>query len=1082
VTTTANNDPQHPTAAQDTTPDGFQLQQRRRRSTSPPQSRSLSPSLSSAASTASGKDEQRPTTATRNSDSARQQLSTAPLATSNHYAIFTRPATAGKAVSQAATSSSSSSSGNSSTAPQLTAATSSPPATELTGDDSDVIVCDSDGDDDTDLDDAKDVTDDDDVDMSAATSSLPAGRGKRSKEIATPAVPVVTAATIKGGKKQKLRHSTNRKDWERTPTAALIPQQAAAQRGPQEQHSRSTVAPSVAVAQPQQSPLPSSLPSSSQPAASPPPSSPSAVHAQPASHPATNEHSGDVVMSDTAPATTQTQLERSLGRARKQRDRIDKQIAALQQQQQQQQQQHQQQQQQQRQLQQHPPAVAAPGTATAARAAAPAYPAPASALSAVAPSSSSHGGPANQARKQRVVHSPGDIERHGLSAPTTTDLVLAIDTPADGRCDPLHRTKWPNKKNSNDQARTSVVELLSTALAIPAPRLSKLLSYSNVQTFRDLDALTGSAAAAQHLPPAEREYFAAAAAGRSSDDEGDERGYLRSGNLPTASCHMRWTDLLTPASCVMSATKSRSSNGHRIVLRLAFNNEVVCSVVRLHLVDYIDLFEGRDTPALGAQAIAAWKASTSRSGAGKASVTISGYTTRYETTAVTGWPLGPDGPPSSELFMDFTQPLGNVDALRNFIAVRAPHCTRWHVQDRPAYATVTVQFYHERQYRTELFALDGMTSPLHGIFRPLRLHYKQREPPAAQCCSCCGEPGHSAKACPLAPSLRSAPGPGVSAMDTSSLASGGPGVCRLCYSSAPQHACLTPPEQRHCKLCNKQGHTSFSCPQYRSRWVPLDKPPESRPVNPRPLYLVASQRGVPWSSVVAGRPPPAQQPTPAPALPLHSTAHFPPLSSAPAAPPSQAPSTASPLASPAPSPPPSPTSPAAAVDQQALIANVIAAVLAQLTPHLTSLASAMAKLAARTDELCAELHEERTARQKHHSFPLPLPSAHWFPAAPDPINVHMADAQPATQPAAQPDPQRGPAPQPRGPPAVLPATHQSCQLQFAPQGAAVINNAPPPTLDPATLSSLAALLPPHALQPAGLTSAQQPAPPPHYQQ
>ena len=101
------------------------------------------------------------------------------------------------------------------------------------------------------------------------------------------------------------------------------------------------------------------------------------------------------------------------------------------------------------------------------------------------------------------------------------------------------------------------------------------------------------------------------------------------------------------------------------------------------------------------------------------------------------------------------------------------------------------------------------------------------------------------------------------------------GVCRSCYSHA-HSSCDLPAAERHCKLCQKQGHTSFACPQYRSRWVPLPKPPAARAVNPRPLYLAASQRGISWSSIAAGSPAATHPPPPPPAaVPLQSHAHFP---------------------------------------------------------------------------------------------------------------------------------------------------------------------------------------------------------------
>jgi hypothetical protein len=1060
-----DSDAKRPTAV---TPDGFQVQQHhRRRSTSPPQQRRHGPSLPGAAPSAHGKDEQR----LCSSDRASERTTTSPrllppsslVPVSNTYGVL-----------DCSSSSSSSSSGvaASDSAQQLLASASAISLSSFGGlqavdDSSCAIIADADSDSDVAFDSISDEEDVNDADMST-TPSPSMSRGKRGKEAATPAVPLLTAATIKG-KKQKLRHlSTQRKDYEKAPTPATTTQHLAKQTARQQ---RSTDAAAPADGLPAQQPSAAAACLSASPSALLPsaPSSSSPLLQQspslspagdgPLASPSSSSSSNDVSMQDAAPpvAAPPSQAERSLRKAEKQRNKLESKIARLhadiassQQQQQQQQ-----------------AGAAAPAPA------APAPPAPASAAAGAA-----QGSAAKPARKQRVMHSRGDTLRHGLSTPSSTDLVLTIDTPPGGRCDLLHRIHVPGRSNSNDQARRWVAQLLGdrSALAIPAPRLCRWLSYSTVQTFSDLDALTSSPAAAHHLSPAEHAYFTQAATRRSSDDEGDERGYLCSGTLPSDSCHQRWTDFLTPNSYVLSATKSRSSNGHRLVLRLSFVNEVIFHIIRLHLYDYVELWKGQDGSDAQTTAVAAWKAITSASGACKATLSISAYVPRYETTAVSGWPWGPDGPPANDNFMSFVEPLGNVSALRDFLAAKAPHCLRWHVQDRQADTTATIQFYHERQYRTELFALDGMTSGHHGIFRPLRLHYKQREPPAVQCCSFCGEPGHSARTCPL----NQNEGTDVMAGSSSSPAPSF-GVCRLCYNPAPHHVCQTPPEQRHCKLCNKQGHTSFACAQYRSRWTPLAKPSASKPPNPRPLYIAASQRGATWSSVVAGPPAAAaQQPPPAPALPLHSAAHFPPLPSAAAAPGSPAPSTASLPASPAPSSPQSPSPLPAAADQLSLIASVVGAVVAQLMPQLNSMfAAAFDKLSARTDALARELQEERAARLKPHLAPLLQPPVSWAAAAPAPVSVYMSDAQPTAPP--HPQPRTAPATSPHLP-------HHGTQIGFqvanrdAFFNCAISNPQPLSSTTSASSAVPASSLAPSALQTAGLTSAQQPASPPTYHQ
>jgi hypothetical protein len=151
---------------------------------------------------------------------------------------------------------------------------------------------------------------------------------------------------------------------------------------------------------------------------------------------------------------------------------------------------------------------------------------------------------------------------------------------------------------------------------------------------------------------------------------------------------------------------------------------------------------------------------------------------------------------------------------------------------------VNLQFIHEQQYRSELFALDRVISPQHGITRPLSLRYLQLESAAAQCCSFCGEADHTGQQCPLAHApLPSDGSQSHHAMRVSDSDSPPPspsahsphraGVCRDCYSTEHQQTCYTPADARHCKLCRQRGHTSFRCAQYRAHWVSLSRPVES---------------------------------------------------------------------------------------------------------------------------------------------------------------------------------------------------------------------------------------------------------------
>lgn len=171
------------------------------------------------------------------------------------------------------------------------------------------------------------------------------------------------------------------------------------------------------------------------------------------------------------------------------------------------------------------------------------------------------------------------------------------------------------------------------------------------------------------------------------------------------------------------------------------------------------------------------------------------------------------------------------------------------------------------------------------------------------------------------------------------------------------------------------------------------------------------------------------------------------------------------------------------MDQQALFTNMVTAVLAQLLPHLTSISAEVAKLSARYDVLHAGLEEERAARLKTIPFPM-LPLQQWTQPAPS-LNAYMSDSQPSAQvdqqqcqasPAAPPIPC---APAPLVP--SLPQPHQQITVGLN-NGSLSWNSALPLPTSSALPFSPPAAHPYTALQHAGLPSAQQQAPPPHYQQ
>jgi hypothetical protein len=179
------------------------------------------------------------------------------------------------------------------------------------------------------------------------------------------------------------------------------------------------------------------------------------------------------------------------------------------------------------------------------------------------------------------------------------------------------------------------------------------------------------------------------------------------------------------------------------------------------------------------------------------------------------------------------------------------------------------------------------------------------------------------------------------------------------------------------------------------------------------------------------------------------------------------------------------------MDQQALF-TIVAAIMTQLLPQLSSALSPMiaaaaaaevAKHTARTDALLAELQEERAARLKTPSYPLPL-SQPWAPPA-RPLHVYMSDSQPSAQADPQHSQIRPAAPlvacAPVPPPPPPPQPTQQIVVGHV-TGPVAWNASPPPTTSSAPPFPLPVAHPPTALQNAGLQAAQQQALPPHYHQ
>lgn len=495
--------------------------------------------------------------------------------------------------------------------------------------------------------------------------------------------------------------------------------------------------------------------------------------------------------------------------------------------------------------------------------------------------------------EQRARPSQAFIAKMGLPTASPKDLTLSVSFP------PTIRGRFtmdrpPRRSNNDSKLVHSIGTMLVKGLGIPAPRLLKALSQHDSPD--ELSAALRRAWAPpqsapspplglQQAPPAsiQRRSYLESLDEAVCDDHGT--GLLASAllatpfDMPDLTVHTQWHEYLSPCTDMLKTAVSQAGTRH--VLRLSFNTELIALAVRAHIERYTALLLP-DGGAHSAAAIAAldpgqrdWVYAATRANAIHSRVELDVYGIRYETTLITGWNRGPDHQalPSETATANYDQWYGDTNRFLAFLNLKAPHCFVGEVTSL-ADGTGRIQFVHEAQHRNELYRLVDVISPSHGITRPLRLTFKQLRKPQAQCCSVCGTPGHPAHACPSrAMHDAAAPDEGKMEADDASLPPGSV-VCRLCYSPGHRETCHTPPSQQACRICNESGHTSFHCPSYKTSWVPLSPPLSTHAPNPRPLALIAQQRGLPppsWSAVAAGaNPPPSQRQAPPPLANSHA--------------------------------------------------------------------------------------------------------------------------------------------------------------------------------------------------------------------
>ena len=481
---------------------------------------------------------------------------------------------------------------------------------------------------------------------------------------------------------------------------------------------------------------------------------------------------------------------------------------------------------------------------------------------------------------------PGAHLLNALSVPrvSPTDLVATITFPALGGRG-LSTLPRPARHNGSSMVGASnAAHLLEKSLHIPPPRLLKALSRfdSPEDLLGHLTSLLATHAGSLLSTLGPYVTQLQTAVNLMNTNAVDALAQVAEALYSTPSgmdafCHDSYMDYLNSRTAVIKSHQTPAKE-QRHVIRIGLNSPLTQLVMLHHIERYAALLCPSPSPAPSRADIAElqpWQAEWTRrcipTSAIHSTLQLAPYEYRYETTRVSGFIRGPDCNPPLENHDSLGEPFGSLNSFLAFLAAVAPHCYAGKVA-YTADGRASLQFVHEMPYRSELFRLHGMTSPRHGIIRPVRLSYFQQQVPAARCCSHCGEGAHQAHSCPVRAASDEADAAAV--MDTG-LPVHPPGrragVCRDCYSSGHQQTCDTNPASVTCKLCNETGHTSFHCSQYRARWIPLSLPTVTAPMSTRPLIISRIQQGLPWNAVATPTPPPPTGLAPPPA------SAFPPL-------------------------------------------------------------------------------------------------------------------------------------------------------------------------------------------------------------
>jgi hypothetical protein len=583
----------------------------------------------------------------------------------------------------------------------------------------------------------------------------------------------------------------------------------------------------------------------------------------------------------------------------------------------------------------------------------------------------------------REMHLPKDtkIAALGLARVSNTDFVLAVRLQAGQNRAGLHKLlshpTFPPRNSHPTQHRQAIAQLLAdkSALNLPVPAIPAIV-LSLTSPSRLEQEIARCQANSPVLP-----YLLGLRAYTDSSPPLHLHPTLSS--IPRSLLVPSWATLLGPATRSMGVNED--TNHQSIVLNTpnVYTREIIFRYIGHH-IDLATTWANSPTTHFTSESPSdrQWVQQTRATGAINVDLSLSDYNIRYHFTQLCGFPTGPQFPVPPGQYANQEELYGNNRLLYEFLTLAAPHCTP-DIHVNPAgYTSQTITFYHEPQYRHELYNLVGATSPAHGIVRPIKVRFQQCKKATSVCCTFCWRGGHTSHRCPYNLSSSNP----VMFMDDNGTGAVpmqyGQRACRHCYAfDHLESSCSLPAPDHICKLCDEAGHSSYACTRYSATWVPLTPaPPRSGTPGPTSLATSSSGQGTParinqgtrrpspiltqqttWANLyhqprdpVAVHnhlPPPFLHPSAFPSLPLPqppvSNCYTRPTNTTPPLPASPAASTASPL----PSPPPTPER--TTVSPPPLRYNTDPAISAQLA-GLQSIVEKLVGMVAETRTVSAE--------------------------------------------------------------------------------------------------------------------------------